>query len=556
MQALRSMIKYVRKNWGIWLIGLFVPAFASLATNVFYANRLKNYSEQLMGASPSLKSIASMLAVTIIVLLLLSCIDDIGRYIFAYFSASTESELKHDFFGSLIHTSLKDIKRFNKGELITRYNADTAQSSNIVSYDINGVIYPLVVGIGYLSVVLISNLWIGLVMLVLGVGVITFNFLILRKMVDAHKEVLKANEVHVLNCSNAIHGKMSIREYSAKKMIMEKIESSARSISQKERLELRINVLKILTSDSLANICTYLLAPLACVFAVYGYISVPVVLFIHQICRCFIMYTEAFASSFIEYNTHVLSYNRVHSVLSSPDETKERSGCKKNDFPSDKSISFESVNVFFDDTHVLKDVSFRIHPGEIIGLIGESGSGKSTLVKALLQLVDYEGRILIGEKDCAEMPLDVLRSHISLSPEHSDLFHATVCENIRFGNLSASEEKLTSAARNAGISDVETFLQRDAGENGERLSGGQKQKVSMARALLKDAPIIILDEPTAALDANSEMQILNTILALKQEGKSILIITHKMSTLSIADRILQIDKGRVKEQDKLCYFSL
>lgn len=185
----------------------------------------------------------------------------------------------------------------------------------------------------------------------------------------------------------------------------------------------------------------------------------------------------------------------------------------------------------------------------------KSKNPKDKRICIIAVYIDKE-RILIGEKDCVEMPLDVLRSHISLSPEHSDLFHATVCENIRFGNLSASEEKLTSAARNAGISDVETFLQRDARENGERLSGGQKQKVSMARALLKNAPIIILDEPTAALDANSEMQIINTILALKQEGKSILIITHKMSTLSIADRIIQIDNGRITEQDKLCYFSL
>lgn len=548
MQTLSSMMKYIRKHMKLWLCGLLIPAFASLATNIFYANRLQNYSEQLMGTEPSLSAIAIMLAVTVVVLLILSGIDDVGRYVFALFSVSTENEIKHDYYGRLVHASLQALEKFNQGELISRYNEDITQSTSIVSYDIHGVIYPLIVGIGYLTAVLTADIWIGSIMLVLGIGVIIFNFLFLKKLIRIQKEILQANEAYVLHCTNAIHGKMSIRQYCAKDMMAAQMKLSASQLARRERQRIRIQALKILTSDGLANICTYLLAPIACVFAVYGYLSVPVVLFIHQICRCFIQYTQNFAGAFIQYQLHALSYERLDPILNLADEAQtpfRRAGAAD---PAHNGITFDAVNVFYGDKHVLKDVSFSIHPGEIVGLVGESGSGKSTLIKALLQLVGYEGHIFIGGVDCAYIPLDRLRSLIALSPEHSDLFHTTVHENIQFGSPDASETELFRAVNKAAITDAEAFLDRDAGENGERLSGGQKQKVSIARALLKNAPIIVLDEPTAALDAHSEAKVLDTIQELGQEGKCILLITHKASTLRIADRIMHIENGKVHEQ--------
>lgn len=548
MKTLFFMLKYIKRNLKLWILGLLIPACASLATNVFYANRLQIYSTMITSSQPSLIAIGVMLAMTILVLLILSGIDDIGRYIFTLFSVSSENEMKHDFFCSLIHSQLKDLERVSRGELISRYNSDTVQSAGIVSGDIFGIIYPIIVGVGYLIAVLISDVWIGLIMFMLGLCVIIFNFIFLKKMSMLQKEILCANDEYVLNCSNAINGKMSIRQYSAKKMMSEKIKASSFKITQKESIAINLQTIKIITSDGMASMCIYLLTPLACVFAVYGYISVPVVLFIHQICRCFIMYTQNFATSFIQYNMHNVCLARIRSILDLPHEERLNGDDKKWGIPADSNISFKQVNVFYSGRHVLKNVSFDIYPGEIIGLIGESGSGKSTLTKALLQLVDYQGKISIGGVDCADIPLNVLRTFISISPEHSSLFNTTVYENIQFGNPNALKREILSIVNKLGIYDIEEFLQREAGEKGDKLSGGQKQKVSIARALLKNAPIIILDEPTAALDANSEAKVLNSILELKKEKKSVLLITHKASTLRIADRILQIENGEVVER--------
>ena len=159
-----------------------------------------------------------------------------------------------------------------------------------------------------------------------------------------------------------------------------------------------------------------------------------------------------------------------------------------------------------------------------------------------MQMIDYQGEIYIGGENCKNLSLHTLRNYIAYSPEYNDVFPTTVYDNIQYGNLNATEEEITHAAEMAGITtDTEVFLQRNIDENKEQLSGGQKQKVSIARALLKNAPIYIFDEPTAALDADSESKILNSIVTLKQEGKCILLITHKASTLHIADRILRMD---------------
>lgn len=546
MKALFSMMKYIRRNWKLWVCGILFPAFFSTATNIYFANILQDYVTKITEHQTSFQGISKMLILTLPVLLLLSCIDNIGLYIFSLFLVSTENEMRNDFYSSLVCTPLKNLQKLNQGEFITRYNTDIEQSAQIVAYDIFGVIYPLIVGTGYMVAVLLADFRIGLLMILLGVTVIILNFLFVRRLKRVQGEILQAKEGYTSNCSDAISGKMSIRQYSAQKVMGQKISEAANKLYQKECRAVQLEALKFLTSDAVANSCVYLLTPLACIMAALGYIGIPAVLFIHQLCRCFIMYTQNFATSFIHYSEHSLSFERVNSVISFENEMTESSVSRCGNTPENFAVTFENVCVAYGSHQVLKGISFTAFPGECIGIIGESGSGKSSLVKALMQMIDYQGEIYIGGENCKNIPLLMLRKYIAYSPEHNDIFPATVYDNIQYGNLNAAEDEISYAAEMAGIAThKEVFLRRNIGENGDQLSGGQKQKVSIARALLKKAPIYIFDEPTAALDADSESQILNTILKLKQKGKCILLITHKASTLHIADRILRIDGGKV-----------
>lgn len=548
MKALFSMMKYMRKNWKLWLCGILLPAFFSTTTNIYFANRLQDYVAKITEHQTSFQGISKMLILALPVLLLLSCIDDMGLYIFSLFLASTENELRYDFYNSLMCTPLKNLQKLNQGEFITRYNTDIEQSAQIVSYDIFGVIYPLIVGTGYMVAVLLADFRIGFLMVLLGVIVIVLNFLFVRKMKRVQAEILQAKETYATNCSDAIRGKMSIRQYSAQKVMSKKIGEAANKLYKKECRAVQLEALKFLSSDTIANSCIYLLTPLACIIATLGYIGVPVVLFIHQLCRCFIMYTQNFATSFIHYSEHSLSFERVNSVMSFENEITENSVNRCGNVPGNFTVTFENVSVAYENHQVLKEVSFTAFPGECIGIIGESGSGKSTLVKALMQMIDYQGEIYIGEENCKNLSLNILRKYIAYSPEHNDIFPAIVHDNIQYGDLNATEDEIIRAGEMAGITTHEKFLQRNIGEKGDQLSGGQKQRVSIARALLKNAPIYIFDEPTAALDADSESRILDTILKLKQEGKCILLITHKASTLHISDRILRIDGGKIYQE--------
>ncbi len=545
MKALYSMIKYIRKNWKLFVCGILFSAFFSMAANIYFANILQDYVTNMTEHQTSLRGISEMLVLSLPVLLLLSCIDNIGLYIFSLFLASTENELRYDFYNSLVRTPLQNLQKLNQGEFITRYSTDIEQSAQIVSYDIFGVIYPLIVGTGYMIAVLLADITIGFLMILLCVTVIILNFLFVRRMKHAQVEILQAKETYVSDCSDAIRGKMSIRQCSAQKVMCQKTGEAADNLYRRECRAIQLETMKLLTADAVANSCMYLLTPIACIMAACGHIDVSVVLFIHQLCRCFILYTQNFAVSFVHYSEHSLSFERVNTVLSFEDELTQKRVSRCGSIPENAAVTFHNVSAAYGNHQVLKDVSFTAFPGECIGIVGGSGSGKSTLVKALMQMIDYQGEIYIGEENCKNHSPNTLRKYIAYSPEHNDIFPAAVHDNIQYGDLNATEDEITAAAERAGITEHrEVFLHRNIGENGDQLSGGQKQRVSIARALLKKAPIYIFDEPTAALDADSESKILNTIEKLKQEGKCILLITHKASTLHIADRILRIDDGK------------
>ncbi len=545
MKALYSMIKYIRKNWKLFVCGILFSAFFSMAANIYFANILQDYVTNMTEHQTSLRGISEMLVLSLPVLLLLSCIDNIGLYIFSLFLASTENELRYDFYNSLVRTPLQNLQKLNQGEFITRYSTDIEQSAQIVSYDIFGVIYPLIVGTGYMIAVLLADITIGFLMILLCVTVIILNFLFVRRMKHAQAEILQAKETYVSDCSDAIRGKMSIRQCSAQKVMCQKTGEAADNLYRRECRAVQLETMKLLTADAVANSCMYLLTPIACIMAACGHIDVSVVLFIHQLCRCFILYTQNFAVSFVHYSEHSLSFERVNTVLSFEDELTQKRVSRCGSIPENAAVTFHNVSAAYGNHQVLKDVSFTAFPGECIGIVGGSGSGKSTLVKALMQMIDYQGEIYIGEENCKNHSPNTLRKYIAYSPEHNDIFPAAVHDNIQYGDLNATEDEITAAAERAGITEHrEVFLHRNIGENGDQLSGGQKQRVSIARALLKKAPIYIFDEPIAALDADSESKILNTIEKLKQEGKCILLITHKVSTLHIADRILRIDDGK------------
>lgn len=215
------------------------------------------------------------------------------------------------------------------------------------------------------------------------------------------------------------------------------------------------------------------------------------------------------------------------------------------------SIIFRKVNFSFDNIVVFDNFNLNIKAGQKIGIVGVSGAGKTTLTNLLMRNHDVEkGSIEIDKHDIRDITRDSLREQIALVPQDVSLFHRTVRENIRYGNLDASDKEVTEAAKKAQAHEfIESFpngYETYVGERGVRLSGGQRQRVAIARAFVKSAPILLLDEATSALDSEGEM-LVQAALANLMQSRTVIAIAHRLSTLRIMDRIVVLEKGHIVE---------
>lgn len=239
-------------------------------------------------------------------------------------------------------------------------------------------------------------------------------------------------------------------------------------------------------------------------------------------------------------------------------QIQNRNHDRPNSIPlviNEPKISFKNVSfAYTSDKYVLNDLNLQIRAGEKIGLVGHSGAGKSTLVNLLLRYLSCtQGSIEISDVNINDVTEESLRAQASVIPQDILLFHRSIMENIRFGKNDALDEEVIAACKQAHIHDVIENMPEKydsvAGERGLKISGGQRQRIAIARAILKNAPILILDEATSSLDSKTENMIKESLnLFLEDRTKTVIAIAHRLSTLKHMDRIVVLDKGRVVEE--------
>ena len=243
---------------------------------------------------------------------------------------------------------------------------------------------------------------------------------------------------------------------------------------------------------------------------------------------------------------------RVFAVHDEPVVVSDGPGVE--DVPRAPEVRYDAVSFAYgpNEPQALRGVSFTIESSQTVALVGRSGAGKTTVAHLLMRFWDPQaGRIALGDHDLRDFNLDELRKQIAIVAQDTYLFNTTLRENIAFGRPNASEEEIIEASRRASAHDfIMTLPDRYAtvvGERGVQLSGGQRQRIAIARALLKDAPVLILDEATSHLDAESERQVRHALETLIH-GRTTLVIAHRLSTVRDADRIVVLDDGAVVEQ--------
>jgi ABC-type multidrug transport system fused ATPase/permease subunit len=245
----------------------------------------------------------------------------------------------------------------------------------------------------------------------------------------------------------------------------------------------------------------------------------------------------------------IASARRVLRTLDSQPEIRDRSGAVPARALGGR-VEFDAVSFGYDaDRAVLEGVSFQAEPGQTVAVVGLTGAGKTTLVSLIPRFYDVSaGQIRIDGKDLRDYTVRSLREQIAIVLQDPLLMSGTISDNIRYGRLDASEAEVLAAAKAAYVDDFVQKLPRGyetrLGDDGVQLSGGERQRVSIARALLRDAPILILDEPTSSLDARAEAHIFEALRGL-MAGRTTFVIAHRLSTVRHADKILVLDGGRV-----------
>ncbi len=315
---------------------------------------------------------------------------------------------------------------------------------------------------------------------------------------------------------------------------------------------LRVAFLSALTLEMLSTLSVAIVAVEIGIRLLRGGIGFEPALFLLVIAPEFYLPLRALGAKFHNATEGKAAAERLFEVLDTTIDAQMNSAALP--VPSTLEIRFEGVSLAFEKgtRPALNDISFDLKPGQWLALVGASGSGKTTIANLLLRFIQPDaGQITVDGRELGSISIEQWREQIAWVSQSPYLFNSTIAENIRFSRPEADDTQVMEAARAAGAHAFITRLadgyQTPCGERGLRLSGGQVQRIALARALLRAAPLLILDEPTSQLDPGSETAVMQTLRTLTRQ-RTILLITHRLSTATLADRILVLEKGVVVAQ--------
>ena len=261
---------------------------------------------------------------------------------------------------------------------------------------------------------------------------------------------------------------------------------------------------------------------------------------------------RSFIDQFANINQGIAAGERIFSIIDAKSSVEDKPNAAKLDEFSDK-IEFRNISFSYDgQREILHNISFEVHKGETVALVGPSGGGKSTLSELIPRFYDpAQGEILVDGRPLTDYDQQSVRDHMGIVSQETILFNDTIRNNIAMGRPSATQQQIEAAARVANAHDfimqTESGYDTNIGDRGMKLSGGQRQRLSIARAVLKNPEILILDEATSALDTESEKLVQDALTSLL-DGRTSVVIAHRLSTIHNADRIIVIDSGRIAEQ--------
>ena len=549
-----EIFSFIKPYKGLFIVGCLFLLLSSFTSLMFPFVAGKLIDAAIGNAKGILNNVNFIAASLIVVLLVQSIFSYVRVWLFAVVTEKSMADVRKQLYNRIIAMPIPFFDQHRVGELISRITSDVTQLQETISLTLAEFfrqIATLVVGI---SIILITSTKLTLMMLatyplIVVVAIIFGKYI--RKLSKQTQDALADANVVVDETFQAINV--------VKAFTNEQYESKRFGTAIDKVVDFALSAAKY-RGAFISFIIFGLFGGIVLVLW-YGATLVSAGEMTIGDLTAFIIYTAFIGGSvggmgevYSKIQKTVGSSERLLEILKTAPEidATKTIGIKTN---INGKIIFENVQFEYPtrkDVQVLKGVSFTIAEGEKVALVGPSGAGKSTIVQLLLRYYNIEaGTITIGDKNIQQLPPQELRSNIGIVPQEVILFGGTIKENILYGKIEATESELTEAARKANaLQFIQSFpdgFNTVVGERGVKLSGGQKQRIAIARAILKNPKILVLDEATSSLDAESETLVQEALDELMKDRTTV-IIAHRLSTIRKADRIMVIDKGQIIEQ--------
>ena len=459
------------------------------------------------------------------------------------------TDMQARLYAHLIYADLSYLQQFSTGKIISRFSNDITIMRTSFSNVLTGVAKEFLTVVALLGVMITLNWQLSILVFIvfpLAIYPIIRMGKKMRKISIGTQEKLGSYTIQLDETFKAIK---EVKAFNAEEY---EISKSNNILDNIFALYVRAIKTEVLPSPIIEIITSI---SVACVIAYGGYEVISG----NTSPGSFIAFIGAFVTAYrpikslAELNNNfqegVAAASRLYEVLDVEPNIFNSKDSKKVKFKNAE-IEFKNVDFSYNKTKLFENLSFKIGKGKVAAFVGSSGSGKTTIASLLMRFYDINsGEILIDDHDLSKINIDSLRRQITMVGQEVLLFDDTVAMNIAYGNKKASRDEIIEAARASAadefISKLPMGYDTVIGQNGFKLSGGQKQRLSIARAILKDSPIIIFDEATSALDNISEAQIQNSINNLKQQGRTVIIIAHRLSSIIDSDIIYVLDQGKI-----------
>lgn len=499
-----------------------------------------------------LSLLSSQIALLLGVTLLLGLLNYFSSYVMTYLSQSTLISFKNDIYQHLLNQDFKFFETSKTGDLMTRINSDVRTIQDLISSSSLSLVASIFTFVLVLSFMFAQNWQMSLLIVMTFPVLFSLNKTYARKMKATHRKSrtlgskvsqhLQTSLSSVLLIKNFTLEKSSLQEY--KDLNQESFDYSLEATKLSSKFNPMINFVTTLATAIVLGYGSY--------SVIKGTMTSGEVIAYLAYLRMIQGPIRSFSSMSNKIQQASVSFERIRELLDVEASIVSKENAQAVPMLKE-GISFSNVGFSYDNNkEILKNINLRLNHGQVTALVGSSGSGKSTLTKLLSRLYDpSSGDILIEGLSLKDLNLEDLRNHVGIVSQDIQLIDGSLRDNILLGDANASEEDLIRVTQFAQIYDFIQSLPQgfdtQVGERGIKLSGGEKQRISIARVFLKNAPILILDEATASLDNESERGVQKALDTLIKD-KTCLVIAHRLSTIHNAHKIVVMDHGAIVEE--------